>query len=794
MPESNFRSEKMVTSNSQTGSNDLKTIIFLLSKHWYWFLIVAVMALILVRLYINHTLPVYHTAAAILINETEGRSSYSRDLDILQGLGLPGGMNHIEDQIAVLKSLALIERSLKDLAFDIEFYTKGLRNEVSLYPVVPLRISYENEIPIPKDIEFLINYNGENLFTIESREKMFDYSQTARFGDTLEIEGGKFVIECKNPDWLRNHTDLDLYFMVHSRTKLVRTYSKRLNVELISREGSVLKVSINGTNRLKDMDFLNKHIEKFQAISLERKNSEADRRIQFIDNQLIGISDSLLLTENQLQQFRSSHRVMDLTAQGQVLIEQVTVLENERARLNLEANYYDYLADYLSKDESGEVPIIPMTMGITDPGLTRLVEELAELQSQFSSRGTGAMNPLQRNLTQRIRTAKEALRETLNGLRRANGLARSENQEQLNRINSRASSLPYTERQLLGIERKFRLNDEIYTFLLETRAEQEMQKAANRADSEIIDPADARFSAQVSPDPFMLYLAGLVGSLGLTFIFFFLRSSLSNSIKDEEVALMTDLPVIGQVPRSPIKHNTVLYEDPNSSTSEAFRKIRSKMQFLTKESRTPVILITSPMPGDGKTFTAINLASAYSLLGKRTILVGYDLRKPKIYQDFKLTNEKGVSTWLIGEDQVSDVIQKTNYDNLSIISSGPVPPNPSELTELEKTAELLTTLKQKFDCIIIDSSPIGIVSDTYHLASLSDSCLIVIRPGQTHKNVFINTLNEIKGSSIRSLGLIINDIKPNSKYYGYGDKYGYSANTDKHERSFARRVSRKVKK
>lgn len=187
----------MVTSNSQTGSNDLKTIIFLLSKHWYWFLIVAVMALILVRLYINHTLPVYHTAAAILINETEGRSSYSRDLDILQGLGLPGGMNHIEDQIAVLKSLALIERSLKDLAFDIEFYTKGLRNEVSLYPVVPLRISYENEIPIPKDIEFLINYNGENLFTIESREKMFDYSQTARFGDTLEIEGGNLLLNAK---------------------------------------------------------------------------------------------------------------------------------------------------------------------------------------------------------------------------------------------------------------------------------------------------------------------------------------------------------------------------------------------------------------------------------------------------------------------------------------------------------------------------------------------------------------------------------------------------------------------
>ena len=198
------------------------------------------------------------------------------------------------------------------------------------------------------------------------------------------------------------------------------------------------------------------------------------------------------------------------------------------------------------------------------------------------------------------------------------------------------------------------------------------------------------------------------------------------------------------------------------------------MQFFTKEAKSPVILITSTMPGDGKTFTAINLASVYSLLGKKTVLVGFDLRKPKIFQDFNLSNEKGVSTWLIGKDSFEDIIQETIFENLSVISAGPIPPNPSELIALEKTSELLRLLKDHFDYIIIDSSPIGLVSDTFHLTSISDACLLVVRPGKTKRDSFESTLNELNASKTKGVSLIINDIQADSKHYGYGDKYGYT--------------------
>lgn len=766
--------------------NDFQFILSLILKNWYWFVITSIIALVLVRTYVNHTLPVYRTSATILINDTED-NRLPGNAQILQGLGLPTGMSNLQNQIMLLRSLALTEATLNELPFEIEFYTKGLRNMVSLYPVVPVRIVFEKENPIPRDIEFLVSYLGNSKFMIESQSDVFLYQKTGSFGDTLDIQGDKFILECRNEEWFKLNEGEKLYFAVHSRIGLIRSYAGRINVQLMSKEGSVLVISMIGTNRAKDMDFLNKHLANFQALSLNKKNEEAERRIQFIDNQLVGISDSLSLTENRLQQFRSSNRVMDLSAQGQAIIQQLTLLENTRASLNLEANYYDYLSDYLSKDESGEIPIIPITMGITDPGLTRLVEELANLQEQLSARGAGEMNPLQRNLEQRVRNAKDGLRETLNGLRRANSLARAENQNHINRLNSQASSLPVTERQLLGIERKFRITDELHTFLLEIKAEQEMQKASNRSDSEIIDPADARFSAMISPNLMKLSLIAILAALGLTFLVVYLKLLLGKKLKDEDIRKLSNLPVVGNVPHSYGKNNTIVFDDPSSTISESFRLLRSRLQFFTKESKQPVILVTSTMPEDGKTFTAINLASVYSLLGKKTILVGFDLRKPKLFQDFNLKNERGVSTWLIGQDNIQDIIQETPYDNLFLISAGPIPPNPSELTALDKTQDLLRVLKERFDYIIVDSSPIGVVSDTYHLLAISDACLLVVRPGKTLKDMFINTLRDIVSRSSKGLGLVVNDIQPDSKHYGYGDKYGYTGRKDK---SFRRWVNK----
>jgi len=771
----NYPQDLQARQLQDTGTIDLLAVLTLIVKHWYVFIICLSGALFFARFYIRHTLPMYRTSSIIVINERDDRSMID-NFQVFQGLGMPGGLSNIENQMTMLRSRALIEKTLNHLPFEIEYYYRTLRNKMILYPDPPLSVVSDTEIPIPKDTEISITYLGNNMYNIESTSDILPLNKTGVFGENIEISQGSFRVECRNEQWFAINSDQKLYFIINSRTRLINSYAGRIRVEQMSRGGSILNISLIGTNRTKDVDFINNHLEGFLAISLDRKNSEAQRRIQFIDDQLVGITDSLNLTENRLQQFRSSHRVMNLSAQGQAIISQVSRLDDERVRLNLEAGYYDYLAEYLDKDVTGEIPIVPITMGITDQGLTRLVEELAALQGQLSSRGAGVLNPLQKNLEQRVIVTKNALRETLNGLRRANGMARLENQEQINRANTQAATLPVTERQLLGIERKFQLNNELYTFLLEAKATQEMQKASNRADSEVFDRADARFSAMVSPNKKLINLASLFAGFFVPFIILYLNSIFSQKLKQEDIKKITNLPVVGNIPRNTENTNNVVFDYPNSSTAESFRILRSRMQFFIKDSKSPVILITSAMPGDGKTFLAINLASSYSVLGKKTILVGFDLRKPKIFMDFNLSNEKGLSSWLIGAEHLNDIIQETQFENLYIIPSGPIPPNPSELTLLPKTEELFKLLKERFEYIIIDSSPIGIVSDSFHLASLADVCLIVVRPLKTFRDILESTLNQIITSRIKDVSLVINDIRSNSRLYGYGEKYGYTNN------------------
>lgn len=765
---------------------DPMIILDLLKKNWYLFVIGGIIGLFLARIYVSHTLPVYKTSATILINQTESRSSMD-NTQILQGLGLPGGLENIENQIFILKSRDLARSTLQKLPFRVEWYFKTIRNKLPIYPATPFRLTSDTIIPLPQNTEFVIKVLNDSMFSLICESVYYPLQKTSSFGEIMEVPGGHVRLECIDEDWLDSNKERELYFVIHDTKTLEYIYSSRINVELLSKNGSILEVSMTGTNPAMDADFINMHLEGFQQISLDKKNMEAERRIQFIDNQLVGISDSLTSTENRLQQFRSANRVMNISSQGQTILQQITFLENEKARLSLEADYYDYLAEYLAKEKSGEIPIIPITMGITDPGLTSLVTQLADLQNQLSARKAGEMNPLQRNLEQQVRNSKDALYETLNGLRRANSLARSENQSQINKANAQASALPATERQLLGIERKFKLNDELYTFLLEMRAEQQMQKASNKADSEIVEWADEYFSAIISPDRAKVQFLGLFSGVGIPSLVVFLIFLFNNKLKVEDIKRMTDIPVVGNIPHSSEKTNTVALDFPNSNIAEAFRLLRSRMQFLTKDTGSPVILVTSSIPGEGKTFTAINLASVYSLLGKKTVLVGFDLRKPKLNKELNISMEKGLSTWLIGQDKWDDIIQKTSFENLMVISAGPVPPNPSELTALEKTSELIKLLKDRFEYIVIDSSPIGIVSDTYHLATLADTCLLVTRSGKTQRDMLAKTLIEINDSNINGVCMVINDIPLNSKHYSYGEKYGYTGDEGRSKRSIFRR-------
>jgi tyrosine-protein kinase Etk/Wzc len=758
---------------------DLKKIFQMVFSSWKFFLIAMIVALICAFIYVTYTIPTYKVSANLLINEEKKGVSMGND-QLLEGFGLGSGSKNLDNQLMVLTSRTLIGRTLNELPFDIEYYHRGLFSRMALYPNAPLKIVPEKADNLPRDIEFKYNYLDNNKFSIYAKSKdIFVLDTQASFGDVIKTPGGDFRIELSAANWSAADLGQTIYFKFHSRKKLVESYSKRLKVEKESKTGTILNISLEGTNKEMDIAFLNKLTEIFLNNSLDKKNLEAIRTIQFIDDQLIGISDSLVITENKLQQFRSRNRVMNLSAQGQVIIDQAMNLENQKARLGIEANYYNYLAEYLAKDNAGQVPITPAIMGITDPGLTKLVADLADLQGQYYSKSLGEKNPLQSQLAQKVRNIKESLKEVLIGLKRSNDLSMNEVSAQIRTVNAEASALPVTERQLLGIERKYKLNDQLYTFLLEKRAGAQIQKASNMPDNEIIDPSEPEIKP-IKPKTALIYLLSLLVGIGFPFIWMLAAAALNNKVReDDDIKKIIDIPITGHIPHSLLKKKKVVLDEPDSQVAEAFRSLRSRMQFLTKEAAAPVILITSSMPGEGKTFSAINLASVYSLIGKKTILVGFDLRKPNISADFGLDNQHGVSTWLIGKDGLKEIIRKTSYKNLDVITAGPIPPNPSELIASEKTGELLRLLKERYECIIIDSSPIGVVSDIFHMAALADTCILIVRQKMTLKNILENTVNELKITDLKSISVVVNDLGLNDNRYRYGGKYGYHYDKEK---------------
>ncbi len=317
------------------------------------------------------------------------------------------------------------------------------------------------------------------------------------------------------------------------------------------------------------------------------------------------------------------------------------------------------------------------------------------------------------------------------------------------------------------------MNNVLYTFLLERRAEAQIQKASNAPDHEIVDRA--RLGGLVTPIPTNVYAIALSLALILPTLVLLLFSSVFQNVItcEEDVNLITKLPVIAQFPHSRLNYYTIVLTDPASTISESFRSLRNRMEFFTRDLKSPVILVSSSIPSEGKTFAATNLASVYSLAGVKTLLVGFDLRRPTLGKGFALEEKSGMTEYLIGKKNLEEIVHKTNYQNLDVIPSGPIPPNPGELSGSVKAKNMFTELRRKYDCIIVDSPPVGVVSDIYNVASIADAMLLVVRHGYTRKNALSTTLSEVDSYGINGLSILINDVKLSGNSYRYAYKYKY---------------------
>jgi tyrosine-protein kinase Etk/Wzc len=784
-----------------TDDIDLRKYLFLFIENWYWFTLTIFLGLGLALFVNKYSIKEYKVNATLLIEDEKnqansfGSGGQKEGTDFLSGFGLYPSMKNLQNQTLILQSYSKIGKTIHETDFEVTYFKKELIGKREIYNESPFIISFDRSHTQPLGVLFTVTVQSKGKLNIsaeainetvenydyltekvKSTASSFNFKKDVEYGIPLQGENYLFsVLPREGALQPVNGSSQTYFFLFNNIQGLISTWRSRLVITPMKASASMVELSINTDCPSKAITFLDTHLETYRQRTLDKKNQFAIKTIEFIDKQLVSISDSLGQKEKDLQNFRKNNQVVDVSYQAQQLFEQTKEMENTRGELKLKGDYYIYLKRYLSENmEAGDL-VAPSVMGISDPLMNNLVLELNRMENEkVAMKGDeGSRNPYLRTLDSQIKNAKVAFEETLINMEKNNNIAISDVDARLERVLAEVRKLPQKERDLFGIERQFKLNDYLYTYLLQRRSEAQIAKASNTPDNEIIDTASVA-GRPIKPKTRLNYLLGFLIGLTLPGLFFMAKELLNIKIETEdEVRRITNLPLAGHISHNTKDYPGVVLNDPQSNISEAFRNLRTRMRFFTREVKSPAILITSSMPSEGKTFTALNLASAYSLAGSKTVLVSFDLRRPRIYSEFGLDNETGISTYLIGRDKIDDIIMKTGHENLFIIPAGPVPPNPSELILTDKTKELYTELRKRFDIIVTDSAPIGAVSDTYSLASLSDAIIMLVRHNKTVKQLLKDTMEDCKANGLTNMSILMNDIRSDMRMYGYRGRYGY---------------------
>jgi len=771
---------------------DVKEILEKYYQYWYFFIIAIVMSIFIGFLFLRYSPKVYNASTTILVKD-ENNTSLGSD-NIIDGIDLFGKNRNIKNEIGILRSFSLVKQTLKEVDYNISYLNEGKLTSVDIYSRSPFKIVLDSNHLQSLEVKFYVTLISKDEFVIETKvesgqfynlieesylrssDVVFNYEEYHKFDQWIESDYFKFKLEKKDFTLYDEENWNNYAFVINDINSLTEKFLKRIKIKEIEKDASILKVSLEGNNTIKIADFLDAFSKNYLQIGLNEKNEIATNTISFINNQLIEIRDSLSNIESVLEKFKTENPKIELSKKEYGAFYQIQKLEEEQAILKLNNKYYISLKDYLIKNDNIENILSPSSMGINDPLLNNLILELSRLYSEFeiTSQNTKSIHPAVKSLKNQITITKGKILENIENIIISSELSLNDIEYRINEFDKLINTLPESERKLVRIQRKYNLNETTYTYLLEKRAEASIAKAGNVADNKIIDKARLSSQDPISPNSRSIYIISIFFGIIIPGIWITAKDLLNDKINSKkDVKKLCDIPILGSITHNNKGTNLVVQNHPKSAISESLRTIRTNIQYLSSDKEQKVICVSSSISGEGKSFCSMNLSSILASTNNKTVLIGADMRKPKIFDDFELNNDTGLSSYLIGVSTLKEVTQKTNDENLDIIISGPIPPNPAELLEKKIMTDLLIELKKTYKYIIIDTPPIGLVTDGQILMNKSDINLLMVRQGYTTKQMVAN-INEItQKNNIKNLNIILNDVKSYNSKYGYQYGYGY---------------------
>jgi capsular exopolysaccharide synthesis family protein len=785
----------MVSQKESTSeAYNIKEFIFSALPYKFYYL-ASIVVCLSIAFMINKFSPVVIRVNSIIGPIEDKRPSLRGSSSLFNGVADYSQVRNLENDINSLTSFSLVSTTIKTLNLEVGYFTDktnifGHPNQI--YQGSSYTVNIDKSHIQPINARFYIKLIDDKSYRLRSSEKevtLYNYVDNyivsrqnvlkidtiCKFNETVQNKYFQFSV-FRNKDSYDSGAKYEnlLYFEFYHQDLLSQEYLKKLKVEPVSVKSSLIKVSFQGENIDLTIDFLNNYLKAYLDADLAKKNLIASSTISFIDKQISETSDSLSKSESKLKDYRSVNQVTNLSYQGQQALEQMTKIEADKSALLVQERYYKYLLEYLEKNKDVTVLQPPSSANVNDPIMNSLVIELQSLNSQRASllSNNSGKNLFLGQIENKIKLQKQAIIENVTNSLNTLNLSENELNYRAEKLSGEISKLPRTELNMVSMQRKFNLSDAIYTFLLQKRAESEITLASNIPDYEIMEPARETSRTVLSPKTMINYLAAIfLAFMGPT-LFIILKKYFNEKITSvSDVQRLMDRNVFGIIYSNLTKTEAVVPDFPDSSIAESFRNLRSSVFLRLRSEASKVILVTSAQPREGKSFIAFNLAASIASVGHKTIILDCDLRRPTLHLKFKEANSTGLSVYMAKQANKDEIIKKTFVPNLSFIPAGPQLPNPSELMESGILDDLITTLKSKFDYIILDTTPAGIVADAFQMMKHASQILMVCRNNYTRKDVFIEVINNLQSNKFANYDVVFNDLDLKRSQIGAYNSY-----------------------
>ena len=759
---------------------NIQDIWVLIIDHWKLFLISVVATLFFGAFYIWYSHPVYVMKATVVVGDENSDLSQS----ILDEVGVLGKKKNVENEIAIVSSRFLMHKAISELRMNVNCIVKlGLRSrEIYTNRPIDLDLQLIEDLGI-NEFKLGIDFtdNTKMLATLEWEDK----DRTERL-EEHEIElansfstgiGNMKVLSTETFDkYVAGDSAYSKSYIFHymSDELLTSHYMDLLKVSAARDKASILELTIKDRLRLRGEGVINKLLKVYISNSVEKKNLLASNALTFIDDQLEHISGDLGSLESDIQDYKIINQISNVGSEAAFFLEQVGVVDTRISEVNVKISFMDYLSSYVRANQDLK-NAAPTSIGIQDPLLVELLTEINRLTSERESllQFTRQDNPLVQSLDVKIRTAKDALVNNVESIKSGLFATKEQLDKQQEKLESRVKLLPKAEYDLLALERKYAIKEGLYLLLLGKKSENAIVLASTVSDNFVLD--EARGSDEpIAPKRAVIIIFALLIGLGLPLLFVVVKSMFSTTIRNKQVLKRaTNIPFLGIVPHNTSGEKLVVSTSSHSPIAESFRSLRTSVGFLTGKDiknaeGSTVLQFTSSSGSEGKSFCSINLAASLALSGAPTIILGLDLRKPKLAEYLSVSNNIGASTILAGMHEVNDCIIKTNVDNLDLIVAGPIPPNPSELLLWPSLKQMIDTLSETYRYIILDTPPLGLVSDSLVIAKHVDATIYLVRQNITQSND-LDYINDIYNSGqISGVSILFNDVSLRGNGYGYG--------------------------